>query len=164
MRDARGWTQSVLAQKLGTTQNAISRLENPRTGKPTVTTLKRIAEVFDVALVVKFAPFSEFVDSISEMSEKSVSVPSYDTEAAEQKTGATNWTGAWPWQPITLSELNGAYAEEDWTSPMSAYALPFAGQSNIIDIDVARRLYNIDKYRKPMESIGINQDFYAKRA
>jgi transcriptional regulator with XRE-family HTH domain len=60
MREHRGWTQATLAEKLGTTQNAVSRLENPRTGKPSITTLERIAEVFDVALVVKFASFSDF--------------------------------------------------------------------------------------------------------
>ncbi len=66
MREDRGWTQAALAEKLGTTQNTVSRLENPKTSKPTITTLKRIAEAFDVALVVKFTPFSEFIDSVGE--------------------------------------------------------------------------------------------------
>ena len=82
MREDRGWTQSTLAEKLGTTQNTVSRLENPKTSKPTITTLKRIARTFDVALVVKFAPFSEFIDTVGGMSRKSVAVPSYDQEAA----------------------------------------------------------------------------------
>jgi hypothetical protein len=43
------------------TQNAVSRLENPFYGKATITTLKRIAAVFDVALVVRFVPFSRLV-------------------------------------------------------------------------------------------------------
>jgi len=83
MREGRGWTQEVLAKKLGTTQNAISRLENPRTGQPAIATLKRIAEVFDVALIVKFAPFSEFIDSLAGLSDKSVSVPGYEEDGAE---------------------------------------------------------------------------------
>jgi transcriptional regulator with XRE-family HTH domain len=91
MREGRGWTQQALAQKLGTTQNAISRLENPRTGQPAIATLKRIAEVFDVALIVKFAPFSEFVDSLADLSAKSVSVPAYAEEAAEPKPGENGW-------------------------------------------------------------------------
>jgi transcriptional regulator with XRE-family HTH domain len=84
MRESRGWTQKALAEKLGTTQNTISRLENPKDSKPSITTLKRIAEAFDVALLVKFTPFSEWVDSIGRMSRKSVAVPGYDEEIDEQ--------------------------------------------------------------------------------
>jgi transcriptional regulator with XRE-family HTH domain len=42
-------------------QNAIARLENPNYGEYSVRTLQRLAAAFDVALVVKFAPFSEVV-------------------------------------------------------------------------------------------------------
>src|ERR1700722_3929190 len=59
MRDRKEWTQEQLAEKLGMNQNAISRLENPFYGRATITTLKRIASVFDVALVVRFEPFSK---------------------------------------------------------------------------------------------------------
>jgi transcriptional regulator with XRE-family HTH domain len=83
MREDRGWTQTELAERLDTTQNTISRLESPRTSKPTITTLKRLANAFDVALFVKFAPFSEFVDAVCGMSPKSVAVPSYDAEIPE---------------------------------------------------------------------------------
>ena len=58
MRDREEWSQQELAGKAEMTQNAISRLENPFYGKATITTLKRIAAVFDVALVVRFVPFS----------------------------------------------------------------------------------------------------------
>lgn len=97
MREAREWTQAKLAEKLGTTQNAISRLENPKSRPATIPTLKRIAETFDVALIVKFAPFSDFVDSVSSMSEKSVSVPAYNSEAEERErtiqSQVFDWTG-----------------------------------------------------------------------
>ena len=43
-------------------QNAISRLENPSYGKATLTTLKRLAAAFDVALIVRFVPFGQLVD------------------------------------------------------------------------------------------------------
>jgi transcriptional regulator with XRE-family HTH domain len=95
MRESRGWTQTVLAEKLGTTQNAISRLENPRSSPATIPTLKRIAETFDVALIVKFAPFSEFVGSISSMTEHSVSVPAYDSETEERERAAQKQVFDW---------------------------------------------------------------------
>lgn len=61
MRDREDWSQQTLAEEAEMTQNAISRLENPFYGKATITTLKRIAAVFDVALVVRFVPFSRLV-------------------------------------------------------------------------------------------------------
>jgi len=54
-----------LADKIGSNQNAIYRAENPNYGKQTITTLKKIAAAFDVALVVRFVPFSELVDWVS---------------------------------------------------------------------------------------------------
>ena len=65
MRDREGWSQEALAEKVGMNQNAISRLENPDYGKPTLTTLKRLAAAFDVALAVRFVPFGELVDWVS---------------------------------------------------------------------------------------------------
>ncbi len=46
-------------------QNAISRLESEDYGKPTITTLKRLAAALDVCLIVRFAPFSEVIDWVS---------------------------------------------------------------------------------------------------
>jgi transcriptional regulator with XRE-family HTH domain len=99
MREDRGWTQAKLAEKLGTTQNTVSRIENPKTSKPSITTLQRIAEAFDVALIVKFAPFSEFIDSTAGMSPKSVAVPSYkdDKRSSDgQGTGPAQEAGKAP--------------------------------------------------------------------
>lgn len=59
LRDRQELSQEALAAKVGMNQNAISRLESPERGRPTITTLKRIAEAFDVALVVRFVPFSK---------------------------------------------------------------------------------------------------------
>ena len=64
-RDRLGWTQEQLADKIGISQNAISRLESPEYGKATLTTLKRLAAALDVALVVRMVPFSQFVDWVS---------------------------------------------------------------------------------------------------
>jgi len=87
MRDGQGWRQQELAEKVGTNQNAISRLENPFYGKPTITTLKRIAAAFDVALVVRFVPFSQLIAWVSGtpfvdsgLSSKSLAVPNFSDE------------------------------------------------------------------------------------
>jgi len=64
-REKLGLTQQQLANEIGTNQNAIYRLESPNYGKATLTTLKRVAAALDVALVVRFVPFSELVDWVS---------------------------------------------------------------------------------------------------
>ena len=84
MREMRGWTQEAMARKLGTTQNTISRLENPRTGKPTIKTLLRIARVFDVGLLVRFVPFGFYRDVIEAMDATHIEIPSYDEELANE--------------------------------------------------------------------------------
>lgn len=65
LRDQVDWTQHDLARRVGMNQNAISRLENPNYGKATLTTLKRIAAAFDVAIVVRFVPFSQLANWVS---------------------------------------------------------------------------------------------------
>ena len=72
---------------MGTNQNAVYRLENPNYGKPTITTLRKVAAVFDVALVVRFVPFSQLVDWVSGtpfvdhgLTPSALSVPSFRAE------------------------------------------------------------------------------------
>lgn len=93
IRDRLGWSQERLAKEVSMPQNAISRLESPDYGKPTLTTLKRLAAAFDVGLVVRFVPFSELIDWVSGtphlnhgLSLRALSVPSFenDTEIIER--------------------------------------------------------------------------------
>jgi transcriptional regulator with XRE-family HTH domain len=65
IRDELGCSQIELGEKVGMNQNAISRLESAEYGKPTITTLKRLAAAFDVGLIVRFVPFSEMVHWVS---------------------------------------------------------------------------------------------------
>jgi len=64
MRKAEGWEQKDVAERLGNRnlQPMISRYENPDYGKYSISTLLELAAVFDVALAVRFAPFSELVE------------------------------------------------------------------------------------------------------
>jgi transcriptional regulator with XRE-family HTH domain len=87
MREARGWSQERLAAQVGMPQTAISRLESSSYGKPTITTLKRMARVYDVALEVRFVPFSKLLNRISGtpyvesgLSSDAIDVPSFDEE------------------------------------------------------------------------------------
>src|SRR5688500_17698094 len=77
MRQARGWSQQELAERAGMTQEGISRLESLTYGKFTLTTLKRLASAFDVALVVRFEPFGRLVDWAASMSPEDLAVPDF---------------------------------------------------------------------------------------
>jgi transcriptional regulator with XRE-family HTH domain len=82
LRDQRGWKQGELAKRLGKPQSVVCRLEDPSYGKVTVQTLLEIADVFDVALQVRFVPFSSFLRDTRDVSAASMEVPSFEDEAA----------------------------------------------------------------------------------
>jgi transcriptional regulator with XRE-family HTH domain len=82
MRESHGWKQDELAAKLGKGkhQETISQWENPDYGRHTITTLKSLAAAFDVALLVKFIPFSELVRDMLSLSDIRLSPPSFSEE------------------------------------------------------------------------------------
>jgi len=77
MRQARPWSQTELGERISAPQSAISQLENPNYGQFTLSTLKKLAEAFDVALIVTFAPFSEFISRLDNLSSESLEVPDF---------------------------------------------------------------------------------------
>ncbi|MBZ5515688.1 MAG: helix-turn-helix domain-containing protein [Acidobacteriia bacterium] len=86
LRQKRGLSQTQLAKDLSTSQNAICRLESPHYGRPSITTLKKLASLFDVGLAVWFVPFSELVDRFTNLSTESLLVPAFDEENAERQS------------------------------------------------------------------------------
>jgi transcriptional regulator with XRE-family HTH domain len=80
LRQRAGLSQIELAKKLGTSQNAISRMENPAYGKASISTLRKIASFFKVGLIVRFAPISEIVDWTTHLSAEAVDVPDFERD------------------------------------------------------------------------------------
>lgn len=76
LRENTGWTQAGLAKELGTSQNAVYRLENPQYGTQSSSTLAKAASVFDVGLVVRFEPYSKMMNWVLSMDDTPVFVPS----------------------------------------------------------------------------------------
>ena len=68
IREEQGLTQSELGKKAGMAQARISVMEDPSYEKQTLTTLKRLASALDVALIVRFVPFSELVHRVADLS------------------------------------------------------------------------------------------------
>ena len=64
LREQRGWTQSDLATKSGMKQSRISLLENINYDRWSITTLKKLANAFDLALAVSFESFTDRIRDI----------------------------------------------------------------------------------------------------
>lgn len=61
MREHKPLTQKELGDLAGMKQERISVLENPNNSNVTIDTLRRIASAFDIALMIRFVPFSDLV-------------------------------------------------------------------------------------------------------
>lgn len=68
LRNQREWTQADLGEASGKPRPVISRLEDPNYGKLSLKTLLDIASAFEVALLVKFVPFSRLVKEYQDVS------------------------------------------------------------------------------------------------
>jgi transcriptional regulator with XRE-family HTH domain len=97
LREQRGWKQSHLAEKTGMLQPRISAMETPGGAKFTIETLRRLASAFDIALMVKFVPFSDLVRWSEDFNPDTFSAPSFDadTNLIERKPqeGAVSLSG-----------------------------------------------------------------------
>tara|TARA_E500000305_G_C4013379_1_gene234075 strand:+ start:666 stop:1220 length:555 start_codon:yes stop_codon:yes gene_type:complete len=80
MREYRGWTQKELADSAGMSQPRISKLEDPSYETASLSTLKRVAEAFDTALIVRFVGFSELVDWVTDISPSKMNAPSFSED------------------------------------------------------------------------------------
>ena len=77
LREQRELTQSALASKAEMLQPRLSIMENADYSSWSVSTLKRLAKAFDLALSVKFEAFSEVILDFEEMSKETLSRPSF---------------------------------------------------------------------------------------
>ncbi len=95
LRDKKGWTQARLGTELGMTQTNVSRLESPGYGRLNITTLQRIASVFDVALIVRFVPFSELIRWTNELSPEVMAPQSFEEELPQLERFGTAVVPQW---------------------------------------------------------------------
>lgn len=83
MREAAGLSQAELAEKIGTKQSAIARIESSNYGKFSISMLQKIADYFDVVAWIEFAPFSTFVRRTSHLSPEKLTPLPYEYEFDE---------------------------------------------------------------------------------
>ncbi|HEY5174353.1 MAG TPA: helix-turn-helix transcriptional regulator [Terriglobales bacterium] len=116
LRDRQDLSQEKLSEMVGMNQNAISRLESPSRTRPTITTLKRLAEALDVGLEVRFVPFSKLAKWYSGtpyvergICTDSLAVPDFTEELAagafQDQTSAVPHQWFWLKQPTGTGEI-----------------------------------------------------------
>ena len=86
IREQRGWTKKQLGQKAGMSPSRITVMEDPSYEKFTLTTLKRLASAFDVALVARFTPFSDLVDWVTELSPEKLETLEFEKDSLSQSS------------------------------------------------------------------------------
>src|SRR5437660_11155497 len=80
LREQRHWNQTQLAERAKTTQTVISRLEDPDYGRLSISSLLKLASAFDVALLVKFVPFTRLFEEFEDTSPETLSAKSFMEE------------------------------------------------------------------------------------
>lgn len=92
LRMQRGWSQMELARRMRKPQSVVSRLEDPDYGKPSVNTLLEVAAAFDIALLIKYVSFPEFLRRTRDVSQQAMEADSFDEKqlrAISFQKGAT---------------------------------------------------------------------------
>jgi transcriptional regulator with XRE-family HTH domain len=80
MREARGWKQKDVAEMTGTKQSRFSLMERPGYGRFSLNTLKKIASIFDVGLIVSFVPYGEMIEFVSALSNRRLTIAGFGNE------------------------------------------------------------------------------------
>ena len=93
LREKRGWTQKELAERAGKKQAWIAKIESPNYSGLSLKTLKELASVFDVGLIVRYVPFGDLVKWELELSPESLTPPRFDEDPYFKPT-VTHFVGS----------------------------------------------------------------------
>lgn len=80
LRQQRGWSQKELAEKLGTTQGVVSRLEDPSYGRFSIKTLLELGSIFDVSILARFLPFSQAIPATWDTRREALEADAFDED------------------------------------------------------------------------------------
>jgi transcriptional regulator with XRE-family HTH domain len=141
IREQRDLTQAALAEKIGTKQAGISRLENINYSSWRVDTLLRLARAFDVRLRISFEEFGTLLDEVDHFGRASLQRAAFDDDPKFRVTDEATI------QPI-LSNYEKSVLSASESNVLSfsskAYNNPFIGEQNASPIDssgASRSLY-----------------------
>lgn len=133
MREERGWTQTELADKAGMAQTRISVMENPSYESFSLSTLKRLASAFDVALIVRYVAFSELAHWTANLSPDKLAPPSFANDSLDRVVGQPSlihWIPAMPMSQDIWAGNAQALTVPGFTAPMTRLCTTNAGLTN----------------------------------
>lgn len=129
LREQRDWTQEDLGTRADMKQEAISRIEDPEHASVTLKTLTRFAAAFDLALMVRFVPFSQLVNWKLNLSLKALEADSFDNDFF----------------------LNSEVGDKEYDiDKQHANVQRTDTTNNIIRVDFKERISDTDKTRTPI--------------
>jgi transcriptional regulator with XRE-family HTH domain len=131
LREQRGWSQGQLAERRKTTQSVISRLEDPNYGKLSLSSLLKLASAYDVALLVKFVPFSRLLHEFEDTSPQALSAKEFMEELPQlaawaDETHETNIVRPEPMRTSLVLTYGSVGPHQLWDRPVK---LPAPGES-----------------------------------
>src|SRR5262249_31523322 len=118
LREQRGWTQATLAGKAQMKQSRISTLEDPNYSSWSVTTLKRLARAFDVALAVEFRAYGKRLIDFDRFERRDLGEVGFEDDLAFRPTTAvsSSESPAMPSQPEGSSAISVLFSSQQPTS------------------------------------------------
>ena len=130
LREKLGLTQADFAALTGKKQSTISRLENTEYGKVSVQTLLDIASATNVALVVKFASYPEFLDQTRNMSVEALQPRTIQESLSEAQSSQQVASSAYEYF-LALRAGQGARTVQDYTANDNANAQQSGAASHV---------------------------------
>ena len=122
LREQRGLSQAALGKAAKMAQERISILEDPNADtKPTLNTLLRIADAYDVGLDVRFVPYGTVLDRSTHTNLKELEVPSFVDELPMLRREGED-------APSTFSDSYGKKAEAIWQAIRDRNASPLSNE------------------------------------
>jgi transcriptional regulator with XRE-family HTH domain len=82
LRLQRGWSQEALAERAGMKQSRISAMEQATYSGWSLSTLRRLAKAFDIALEVRFESFGTLLNDAASVSRDALERPSFNDDPA----------------------------------------------------------------------------------
>jgi transcriptional regulator with XRE-family HTH domain len=99
-------SQTEMAHRIGKPQSVISRLENADYGRVSVQTLLEVATCLDIALVVQFVSYPEFLDRTRDKSELAMQPENFNESWEEIGTATIPVSKALPFRSDMISTDN----------------------------------------------------------
>ena len=92
IREQRDMTRPSFARVMHKAPSWVFRLEDPNQAPPTISTLLRVAEAFDVDLDISFRRFSDLLNRIDRMTPESFQVPCFEEEVSDNAFDKSSFT------------------------------------------------------------------------